>query len=275
MILEKFNLEGKTALITGACGLLGNEHAIALLELGATIVLTDIDEKILKVSKDNFKTLGYDDVVIKVMDVSSHENVEKVNEELKNAGVEVDVLINNAAIDPKVKKNESFKDESRLENFQLNDWDLQLNVGLKGAFICSKIFGYEMAKRNSGVILNIASDLSVFSPDQRLYEKDDKKREEQPVKPVTYSVIKHGLVGLTKYLSTYWNEEGVRSNALSPGGVYNGQNENFVLKLEKLIPVGRMAKKDEYRSAIQFLCSDASAYLNGQNIVMDGGRSVW
>jgi NAD(P)-dependent dehydrogenase (short-subunit alcohol dehydrogenase family) len=125
------------------------------------------------------------------------------------------------------------------------------------------------------VILNIASDLSVFSPDQRLYRKEGLSDDMQPVKPVTYSVIKAGLVGLTRYLATYWADKGVRCNALSPGGVFNGQGEAFVQRLSSLIPLGRMADKDEYRAAVQFLCSDASSYMNGQNIVMDGGRSTW
>jgi NAD(P)-dependent dehydrogenase (short-subunit alcohol dehydrogenase family) len=125
------------------------------------------------------------------------------------------------------------------------------------------------------VILNIASDLSVFSPDQRIYRKPGLADEMQPVKPVTYSVIKAGLIGLTRYLSTYWADRGVRANALSPGGVSDGQDVEFVQNLTSLIPLGRMASRDEYRAAVQFLCSDASAYLNGQNIVMDGGRSVW
>ena len=126
-----------------------------------------------------------------------------------------------------------------------------------------------------GVILNIASDLSVFSPDQRRYRKDGVKDSQQPVKPITYSVIKAGLVGMTRYLSTYWAEQGVRANALSPGGVFNGQDDDFVKKLSSLIPLGRMANHDEYRAAVQFLCSDASSYMNGQNIVIDGGRSAW
>ena len=161
-----------------------------------------------------------------------------------------------------------------FENFLLEDWDFQLKVGLKGAMLCSQVFGQEMAKRGEGIILNIASDLSVFAPDQRLYKKDGLRPDQQPVKPVTYSVIKHGLIGLTKYLATYWAEQGVRCNALYPGGVYNGQSDEFVQKLIELIPLKRMASKDEYRGAVQFLCSDASAYMNGQNFVMDGGRSV-
>ena len=161
------------------------------------------------------------------------------------------------------------------ENFLVDDWDFQLKVGLTGAMLCSQIFGQEMVKNGGGVILNIASDLSVISPDQRLYRKDGLKSDLQPVKPVTYSVIKSGLVGLTKYLSTYWVEQGIRCNALSPGGIYNAQGKDFVDKLQTLIPLGRMADFDEYNSTVQYLCSDASSYMNGQNIVVDGGRSVW
>lgn len=150
----------------------------------------------------------------------------------------------------------------------------QLDVGLKGAFICSKVFGSEMAKQGKGVIINIASDLSIIAPDQRIY-KSDNSIESQNVKPITYSVIKSGLIGMTKYLATYWSESNVRVNALSPGGVYENQNSEFVDRLTKLIPLGRMASPDEYKSAIQFLCSDASSYMTGQNLVIDGGRSVW
>ncbi len=188
----------------------------------------------------------------------------------------VDILVNNAAIDPKMKGGAGMVESSRLENFPLEQWNVQVAVGLTGAFLCSQAFGTQMAQDGKGgVILNIASDLSVFSPDQRLYRKADLPDDMQPVKPVTYSVIKTGLIGLTRYLATYWAECGVRANALSPGGVFNGQDEVFLQKLSALIPLGRMAQRNEYRCAVQFLCSDASSYMNGQNIVMDGGRSAW
>jgi NAD(P)-dependent dehydrogenase (short-subunit alcohol dehydrogenase family) len=194
---------------------------------------------------------------------------------LSGRGLRVDVLVNNAAIDPKVN-SEKILETSRLENIDLSDWNKQIDVGLTGAFLCCQTFGYAMAKDgHGGVILNIASDLSVFSPDQRIYRKENLPEDLQPVKPVTYSVIKHGLIGLTKYVATYWSNAGVRCNALSPGGIYTNQSDDFVKKLTNLIPLGRMAYQDEYKSAIQFLCSDASAYMNGQNIIMDGGRSVW
>ena len=128
-----------------------------------------------------------------------------------------------------------------------------------------------MAKRKKGVILNISSDLSVISPDQRLYNRGKKLKN---VKPVTYSVAKTGLIGLTKYLASYWSNKNIRCNAISPGGIYNNHKRSFVNRIKKLIPLGRMAKKDEYRSAIQFLCSDASSYMTGQNLIIDGGRSI-
>ena len=276
-VFEKFDLTGKTALITGAAGLLGREHACALLESGATVVLTDLSDSALA---DACETLSRDADISRilnhVMDVSRPDSIQAVAKELASTGYRVDILVNNAAIDPKVKGEQGVLETSRLENFPIEQWELQMAVGLTGAFLCSQVFGSAMAADGKGgVILNIASDLSVFSPDQRIYRKEGVADHMQPVKPVTYSVIKAGLVGLTRYLATYWADAGVRCNALSPGGIFNGQGEEFVQRLTSLIPLGRMAHRDEYRAAMQFLCSDASAYMSGQNVVMDGGRSVW
>lgn len=271
---QKFDLTGKTALITGGAGLLGIEHAKALLETGARVILTDISEQALIEGKALLAS--QDRVICMSMDVTEPTSISEVCNELNSQNIRVDILINNAAIDPKVKGELGVVETSRLENFELAQWNLQLAVGLTGAFLCSQVFGSQMAKDgNGGVILNIASDLSVFSPDQRLYAKGELADDMQPVKPVTYSVIKTALIGLTRYLATYWCKQGIRANALSPGGIYNGQGDEFVQKLSTLIPLGRMASKDEYHSAIQFLCSDASSYMNGQNVVVDGGRSVW
>lgn len=277
MAFEKFDLTGKTGLITGAAGLLGIEHATALLEAGASLVLTDISESALAAAADSLaKTYDSSRIRVEAMDVSQPSAIHAVASRLALEKRRIDILINNAAIDPKVTGDQGVLETSRLENFPADQWNLQLAVGLTGSFLCSQIFGTAMASdAKGGVIINIASDLSVFSPDQRLYRKSGLPDDMQPVKPVTYSVIKAGLIGLTRYLATYWADRGVRSNALSPGGVFNGQGEEFVQRLSSLIPLGRMASRDEYRSAIQFLCSDASSYLNGQNIVMDGGRSVW
>ena len=218
MPTQRFDLSGKTALITGAAGLLGCEHAAALLECDATVVLTDISEQQLAETKRKLDIefpLG--NILAYEMDVSRPEAIHSVHEALSDKGIEVDILVNNAAIDPKVKDNAGIVETSRLENFPREQWDLQLAVGLTGAFLCSQIFGSAMAKSGrGGIILNISSDLSVIAPDQRLYRKDGLTTDMQSVKPVTYSVIKAGIVGLTRYLATYWTDQGVRSNALSP-----------------------------------------------------------
>ena len=273
---SKFDLSDRSALITGGAGLLGVEHAKALLSAGADLVLADLNEnnlsRVTETLKSQFKSSS---IISIVMDVADPDSVESSAAYLSSEIGGIDILVNNAAIDPKVDKNGSIVEKSRLEELSIDQWNLEINVGLTGVFVCSKVFGTAMAKRGYGVILNIASDLSVISPDQRLYKVYGKEEHLQPVKPITYSAIKAGMVGMTRYLATYWADKGVRANALSPGGVFNGQAEEFVERLSTLIPVGRMANKDEYQSAIQFLCSDASSYLNGQNIVMDGGRSIW
>ena len=277
MPFEKFNLVGKTALITGAAGMLGSEHAIALLECGARVVLTDIAEDLLNTTYKKLANI-YDPEKVDsyVMNVAQTESISNVAKQIWQDGIRIDILINNAAIDPKVTGERGIVESSRLENFSHDQWSQQIAVGLTGAFFCSQIFGSAMADDlKGGVILNIASDLSVFSPDQRLYRKQELPDDLQPVKPVTYSVIKSGLIGLTRYLSTYWADKNIRCNALSPGGVFDGQSDEFVKRISSLIPLGRMANRDEYQAAVQFLCSDASSYMNGQNLVIDGGRSTW
>ena len=274
--LPKFDLSGKSALITGGAGLLGKEHALALLEVGANVVLWDVDiENLMRVTNELTKDFSEQSVKMSVVDISKEEEVSNAYKELELQGITISILINNAAINPKYNSESKGTVFSRVENLTLDDWNYQVSVGLTGAFICTKYFGSKMAINSSGVILNISSDLSVISPDQRLYKVRGAEENSQPVKPITYSVIKSGLVGMTKYLATYWSANGVRVNALSPGGIYEEQNTDFVNKLSDLIPLGRMAKSNEYRSAVQFLCSDASSYMTGQNIVIDGGRSVW
>lgn len=267
-----FDLSGRTALVTGAGGLLGPQHAIALAENGARVLLADIDfAKAEAAAEVVRKAIDGAQAQALLLDVTKPVGIREVAAGLGR----VDILVNNAAIDAKVTAQPGVANGSRLEGFTLEQWNIEVGVGLSGAMLCSQVFGAAMAKAGGGIILNIASDLAVIAPDQRLYRIDNAAWEdEQPVKPVTYSAIKHGLVGLTKYLATYWAERGVRCNALSPGGVYNGQGDVFVAKLTNLIPMGRMARVDEYRAAVQFLCSDASSYMTGQNLVIDGGRSV-
>ena len=272
---SKFDLTNKWVVVTGAAGLLGKQHAIALLEINANLVLLDKDKNGTIQVAQELNQLGFSGKILNYeTDISNESEVLAVYNHLLAKEILISVLINNAAINPKYEVLAGGANRSRVEYFDLFDWDLQLDVGLKGAFICSKIFGSNMAKQGNGVILNIASDLSIIAPDQRIY-KSDKTNEFQNVKPITYSVIKSGLVGMTKYLATYWNESNVRVNALSPGGVFENQDPIFVEKLNSLIPLGRMALPDEYKSAIQFLCSDASSYMTGHNLIIDGGRSIW
>jgi len=273
--MNLFSLKDKVAVITGGGGMLGYQHAAAVASAGGKVALLDISPGGLR---ENYNLLRQEfsaDVMTLVVDITNLEAVEVSSRTvLENFGA-VDILLNNAARNPKVESTLE-KNFSRLENFPTDQWKLDLDVGLGGAFNCSKVYGGQMAETGiNGVIINIASDLGVIAPDQRLYKEEGHPAHMQPVKPVSYSVVKHGLIGLTKYLSTYWCEQGIRCNALSPGGVYAGQNDVFVSRLAQLIPMGRMAKADEYRGAIIFLCSDASSYLNGANIIMDGGRSVW
>ena len=274
--LSRFDLTDRVAIVTGAAGLLGPHHARALLEAGARVVISDVNEAALEATRRQLATeFGEARIFAATLDVTKPASVTAAREELLRRAGRLDILLNNAAIDPKVRSDSAQRELSRFETFATEQWALEVGVGLTGAFLCCQCFGGWMASNGGGVILNIASDLSVIAPDQRLYRRDDRPDNEQPVKPVTYSVIKTGLIGLTRYLATYWAGQGVRVNALSPGGVFAGQPEQFVRRLTQLIPMGRMADVDEYRATVQYLCSDASGYMTGQNIVIDGGRSVW
>jgi NAD(P)-dependent dehydrogenase (short-subunit alcohol dehydrogenase family) len=269
-----FDLTGRVAIITGGTGLLGQQHAEAIAGAGGIPVLADIRVDSVDLKSSAWKQrFGSEACAVKV-DICQPEGVRKLLQEVLERYHRVDILINNAANNPKMEKTADVE-FSRLENFPLLQWEADLSVGLTGAFLCSQIIGSEMAKRKTGVIVNVASDLAVIAPDQRLYRKPGIPEDQQPVKPVTYSVVKTGLIGLTRYLATYWANVGIRVNAISPGGVYNNQPEEFVQKLSTLIPLGRMAKMEEYQAAILFLCSDASSYMTGTNLVMDGGRSCW
>ena len=268
-----FDLQNKVVLITGGAGLLGEQHARAVLEAKGTPILADISaENASRIATELSSEYGRSAQAL-ALDVTQRASCEAALSSIVTRYGRLDVLVNNAAMNPKVEG--AGLGASRFENFAIERWSEELAVGLTGAFLASQVFGGYMAERGGGVIVNIASDLALIAPDQRIYRQAGLEESEQPVKPVTYSVIKGALVNLTKYLATYWASQQVRVNALSPGGVYDGQPEAFVERLTHLIPLGRMARRDEYRSALVFLCSDASSYMTGTNLVIDGGRTCW
>lgn len=275
--MDRFNLNKKFVLITGAGGFLAKEIVSSLLKINARLILTDNDQKKLTRLKKKYKKQKK---TIKVfeMDVTKEKSIKNVLNALKRKKIKIKILVNNAAIDPKYgKKNRKSIKQTHLENLELNDWDKQISVGLTGSMLCSKFFGAEMAKDNKGgVILNIASDLSVISPNQNIYISKIKNNLNMNLKkPISYSAVKFGLIGITKYLATYWPDKNIRCNAISPGGIFNKHPKKFVKKLSNLVPLGRMGKLHEIGSAVQFLCSDASSYVTGHNLVIDGGRSIW
>jgi|TARA_B100000242_G_C43054510_1_gene493157 NAD(P)-dependent dehydrogenase (short-subunit alcohol dehydrogenase family) len=262
MIIKK-----KLAIITGGCGLLGWEFAKSLNSSNFKIIIIDNSQKNIKLRKIHNKKIKIDCEFFHT-DISNKIKVKSTLKKILKKNKKIDVLINNACIDYVPKKTKKNKNINDFINYSLERIDKEINVGIKGAIICSQIIGANMLKFKQGIIINIGSDLSVIAPSQDLYNHLGL------IKPVGYSIVKSGLHGLTKYLASLWGNKGIRVNTLSPGGVYNHQDKKFVKKLKKLIPMNRMAKINEYNEVIKFLCSDSSSYMNGHNLIVDGGRTI-
>jgi NAD(P)-dependent dehydrogenase (short-subunit alcohol dehydrogenase family) len=273
MSRDIFNLDGKTALITGAGGLLGPKHAEAIIEHGGSVILTDhhLDRVKGQAERLNSK-YGDGSAVYYHMDVTDPVSVKATIDRIDGR---IDILINNAAKDPKVKKGGHLTPASRFETMTPEYWQEGIDAALNGTFYTSQVVANRMLETGGGVILNISSDLGVIAPDQRIYRKDGIAEDQQNVKPITYSAAKWAVIGMTKYMAVYFAQRGIRVNCLSPTGVYNDHPEDFVKKLSNIIPIGRMANIDEYKGAIVFLCSDASSYMTGTNLIIDGGKTVW
>lgn len=274
-VLAAFSLRERVIVVTGGAGLLGTQHADAIAEAGGIPVLLDIEAERVAIAAERIRVRHGIDAAGICVDITDKAAVVQCLEIVLGRHGRLDGLVNNAANDPKVGPGSDSRRLTRFEHLAADRWTADIAVGLTGAFICAQVFGHHMATHGRGVIVNVASDLAVIAPDQRIYRQPGLNPDDQPVKPVTYSVVKAGLVGLTKYLATYWAEAGVRVNAISPGGVYNGQDDAFVGRLTSLIPMGRMAAKDEYKASLVYLLSDASSYVTGANLIVDGGRTCW
>jgi NAD(P)-dependent dehydrogenase (short-subunit alcohol dehydrogenase family) len=268
-----FSLDGRVAIITGGAGLLGTKHAEAIAAAGGIPVVADIREKEAEQVAGRIGAAFAVPAAGIRCDVTDAGSVAALVERALILFGRIDILVNNAANNPRVEDpGGSF---SRLEQFPIDQWLRDLAVGLTGAFLCAKAVGVVLAEQRRGVIINISSEYGLIAPDQRLYGNQSDERDEQPVKPVTYSVVKAGLHGLTLYLSTYWADRGVRANTITLGGVENGQTASFVERASWRVPLGRMARADEFQGALVYLCSDAASFVNGANLVVDGGKTVW
>jgi len=272
---DLFSLKNKVIVITGAAGLLGKKHAEVIAAYGGSPVLLDISfDSVAKMSDRLNRKYGVESSGYSV-DITNESEIEKNLKLVVKKYGKIDGLVNNAANNPKMEEK-SEKNFSRLENFKLDIWDQDVQVGLTGAFLCVKHYGFQISKNpNGGVIINISSDLGLIAPDQRLYAIEGVDSTQQSVKPVSYSVVKSGLIGLTRYVATYWADKNVRCNAMCPGGVENNQPDDFIKKVSFRIPMGRLAQKDEYLSTLIWMLSESSSYLNGAIVPIDGGRTTW
>lgn len=262
---KMFDLTNKVALITGGSGLLASEHAIALFEHGAKVILSDFNLEICKQKVEVLAQIGVK-VDCLFLDVTSVNNWEEVTNEIVSKYGKIDILVNNAGFTNQ-SKTSSF--DKSFENYPLDDWNAIMNVNLTGTFLGCQIVGSIMKKNGAGSIINIASLYGVVSPNHRIYDDTEIRQ------PVAYSVSKSGVIALTKYVATLWAKDGVRVNCITPGGIFNDHEGLFLERFEKLNPIGRMSKKEELRGGVVFLASDASSHVIGHNLIIDGGWTVW
>jgi NAD(P)-dependent dehydrogenase (short-subunit alcohol dehydrogenase family) len=261
-----FRLDGRVAIITGAAGLLGEQHAIALSDFGAHLILVDLKKDPCVALARRLHSQNHIESLALACDVTDKSSWEAVlGEALKQFG-HVDILLNNAAF---TTESPSANYDAPFPDFPLDDWQQILAVNLTGSFLGCQVIGRQMLEQRSGSIINVASLYGVVSPNHRMYPGTGIHQ------PVAYSVSKSAVISLTRYLATLWADKGVRVNAVTPGGIFNHHPETFTQKYADLSPMGRMASKDEMRGAIVYLASEASAYCTGHNLVVDGGWTLW
>lgn len=270
---EMFSLNGRIAVITGGFGTLGQQFSVTLARAGAKVVIIDTGSAPRK-EMPEFAALRAERKVINfVADITRRDDLEKVLTEIEKAcGAVPDILINNAALDS--PPDAPAEENGPFETYPEASLDKIMDVNIKGSFLCCQVFGGAMARHGRGSIINISSTYGLLSPNQDIYEYKRANGQEW-YKPAAYAVTKSAILNLTRYLATYWAKKGVRVNTLVPAGVFNNQDEEFLAEYCKRIPVGRMARPDEMNGAVVFLASDASSYMTGSTLAVDGGWTAW
>jgi NAD(P)-dependent dehydrogenase (short-subunit alcohol dehydrogenase family) len=269
--MSDFKLDGKVAIVTGALGLLGREHCAALAQAGARVVCADLDGEACGALAETLTQRTRLAALGVALDITEPDSVEALGERTLGAFGSVDVLVNNAGIDDKYKSDASA--ESSFELYPVERFRRVLDVNVTGTFLCSQRIGRHMARRGSGSIINIASTYGVVAPQQELYRRPD--GSQSFFKSAAYPTSKGAVLQFTRFLATYWGSAGVRVNALSPGGVAQDPDPHFRAAYAARTPLGRMAEPSDYHGALVFLASDASAYMTGANLIVDGGWTAW
>jgi NAD(P)-dependent dehydrogenase (short-subunit alcohol dehydrogenase family) len=270
--LQNYDLNGRVAIVTGGAGLLGEGYCRTLAAAGANVVIADVEAKVAEeLAQKLLREIGIDAVGIHT-DVSNPESVHHMIEEVLKRFNRIDILVNNAALDPKFDADHAGGHSNRFEDFPFDAWQEALDVNVTGMFLCAQAVSVPMLEANRGVIVNVSSTYGLVGPDQRLYQREGQVPQ---FKPVTYTVAKAAVLGLTRYLATYFANTGIRVNTLTPGGVFAGHDDEFVQRYSAKTVMGRMADADEMSSALLFLVSDASSYMTGANLVVDGGWTAW
>ncbi len=266
-----FDLSGRVAAVTGGAGLLGSQFCRTLAEAGASVVVVDLNGEAAQAAAEALKADGLCALGV-CTDVTRPESARQMVEDALHAFGRLDILVNSAAMDPKFDPQHGDRHTNSFEEYPLEAWNQALSVNLTGMFLCCQAAARPMVAQGSGVFINICSTYGLVGPDQRIYQKPG-----QPAlyKPVFYSVTKAGVLGLTRYLATYYAGTDIRANALTPGGVYNNHDDAFLKAYSARTVMGRMARKDEMNGALLFLASDASSYMTGSNLVVDGGWTAW
>lgn len=271
--MKPFSLDGKIAVVTGALGLIGKQHCYALAEAGANVVVTDMNQEKCVAFSDELSNVFQRKMLGVGADITKADSLKALRDAILKTFGKIDVLVNNAAINDMFENPTAATELSKFENYPLELWQKSLDVNVTGVFLCSQILGTEMAKRGSGSIINVASTYGIVAPDQSIYKKPDGS---QPFwKSAAYPTTKGAVISFTRFLAAYWGNKGVRVNTLSPGGVENAQDDYFVKNYSAKTMLGRMAEPTDYKGAIVFLASDASAYMTGANLVVDGGWTAW